>query len=337
MPDTLTWTSADETVAKVDQNGQVEAVGPGRTEITASIDGFSASCRVHVKAKTEEFTLGDTWTVPNQWRFRVDSVERHYACNSYSPKTGEEVVIINYTYWNDGYEGSIMNLCFSSADFNVYDSTGAAAENYPCTHEVSAKELIKGTYCSASQAYILKNAGSPITLYVSERTYTDGNSGEEMSAIFKLGMAGGVSDISLSADSLEMTVGDSSIITAQIYPEDYDGSGTLTWASADETVAKVDQNGQVEAVGPGQTQITASIDGISRSCSVQVNAKIPEFSIGETWTVPNQWRFRVDSVEKHYDCNPYNSRTGEEVVIIHYTYWNDGYEGLLQKNLFFLR
>ena len=68
----------------------------------------------------------------------------------------------------------------------MYDSTGLAAEKYPCSHEAFPKEVIKGASCSASEAYILKKSGSPITLYVSYFTSTNGKAGKEESAIFKL-------------------------------------------------------------------------------------------------------------------------------------------------------
>ena len=319
----------------VNKEGVVTAVSEGNATITASVNGQSASCIVKVTAKTEEFSIGDTWTVPGQWRFRVDSVEKHYACNSVSKLTGEEVVIINYTYWNDGYENSIQNLFFNFLNFSVYDSTGLAAEDYPCTHEADGQTVIKGTHSSAGEAFILKNTGSPITLYVSHNTSTNGKYGENQSAIFKLDeIRDGLNKISLSETSVSLETGETKSLKVSYDPADYSGDKTVTWTSSDTSVASVNKEGVVTAVSEGNATITASVNGQSASCIVKVTAKTEEFSIGDTWTVPGQWRFRVDSVEKHYACNSVSKLTGEEVVIINYTYWNDGYEDNLGGGLY---
>ena len=48
-----TWTSADESVAIVDAEGNVTGVSPGTTTITATYGGRSASCEVTVTGKTD--------------------------------------------------------------------------------------------------------------------------------------------------------------------------------------------------------------------------------------------------------------------------------------------
>ena len=46
----ITWTSSDETVATVDQNGNVTSVAPGKTIITArAADGLEATCIVRCR------------------------------------------------------------------------------------------------------------------------------------------------------------------------------------------------------------------------------------------------------------------------------------------------
>ena len=45
---------------------------------------------------------------------------------------------------------------------------------------------------------------------------------------------------------------------------------TVTWSSSDESVATVDQNGLVLAIGEGDAVITASANGVSETCDVTV-------------------------------------------------------------------
>lgn len=65
----VSWRSSDEEVASVDQNGKVTALSEGDCVITASADdGRSASCTIHVKAKTiyiESLTVSPTEVTMN--------------------------------------------------------------------------------------------------------------------------------------------------------------------------------------------------------------------------------------------------------------------------------
>ena len=58
----LTWTSSNEAIATVDQNGKVTPVAPGNTTITATAQdgsGVSGSCTVTVTQPWKEFNVGD--------------------------------------------------------------------------------------------------------------------------------------------------------------------------------------------------------------------------------------------------------------------------------------
>lgn len=60
--DAVSWTSSDETVAKVDQNGVVTAVGNGTATITAKAGEFSATCEVRVSTYVAPSTPDPTPT-----------------------------------------------------------------------------------------------------------------------------------------------------------------------------------------------------------------------------------------------------------------------------------
>ena len=53
----VVWTSSDERVATVDQQGQVTALSSGDCRIEASADGMTASCRLKVQVTIHEITL----------------------------------------------------------------------------------------------------------------------------------------------------------------------------------------------------------------------------------------------------------------------------------------
>lgn len=60
--------------------------------------------------------------------------------------------------------------------------------------------------------------------------------------------------VSLDRNSMSMTVDQTETLKAEVYP-----GGTVSWASSDETVAAVDENGCVTAVGEGTAVITVTV------------------------------------------------------------------------------
>lgn len=53
----ITWTSSDSNIATVDENGMITAVGNGNTEITATVDGRIATCKVNVTTLVSSIEL----------------------------------------------------------------------------------------------------------------------------------------------------------------------------------------------------------------------------------------------------------------------------------------
>ena len=51
-------------------------------------------------------------------------------------------------------------------------------------------------------------------------------------------------------------------------------TSTVTWTSANEKIAKVDETGKIKALKKGKTVITAAVDGITKTCEITVVAKM---------------------------------------------------------------
>lgn len=82
-----------------------------------------------------------------------------------------------------------------------------------------------------------------------------------------------VTSVTISPSSLSLIVGETSQLTATVLPTDADDR-TLSWSSSNTSVATVDEDGLVSAVGSGTATITAIAQdgsGVYGSCSVTVN------------------------------------------------------------------
>ena len=63
-------------------------------------------------------------------------------------------------------------------------------------------------------------------------------------------------------------VGDSVPLKATVYP--VDSEAEVTWSSEDESIVKVDQDGNVTAVGKGNTKIVVACGGVTAECKVYI-------------------------------------------------------------------
>ena len=81
-------------------------------------------------------------------------------------------------------------------------------------------------------------------------------------------------ELILSADTVELTEGESTQLTYTVYPEKASERG-LVWKSNDDSIASVDSNGTITANKEGSVVVTLSnSNGVYAHCRVTVNKKI---------------------------------------------------------------
>lgn len=71
-------------------------------------------------------------------------------------------------------------------------------------------------------------------------------------------------------ESIELEVGGKESEALEIAKKPENGVGEITWQSSDEEVATVDENGTVTAVGKGECELTASVNGVEAKTKVTV-------------------------------------------------------------------
>lgn len=254
----VVWSSADPSIAAVDQNGVVTGLDGGSgvtysktTAITANINGIERSFTVKVKRALIGSTIssveisGDsavgigkssTYTAtvfPSRLNTNKDVVRKWGIIDA---ATGEK------NYANGGeYDNGIAKI----------NDNGVLTGVSNGTVEIFVDAEYSGTVVSNTFSVIIGNA-------ITDFTITGTNSVEEGKTV----------QLSISS----------------IAPEDYDPAllETVVWRSADPSIASVDENGVVTGLDGGAatvirpntktTTVTATIAGLSRSFEITVSS-----------------------------------------------------------------
>ena len=78
-----------------------------------------------------------------------------------------------------------------------------------------------------------------------------------------------VTGIEIDNENGEIPVGGTLLLTVTVFPGEAD-SPALAWTSSDESIAVVDQDGQVTAMSEGSADITVAAEGFSNVCTITV-------------------------------------------------------------------
>ncbi len=218
----VTFSSSDEAVATVDEEGNITAVGPGTATITITTadGGKTATCEVTVNPKV----------VPVEGiAFTKDQV---------SVIEGEKVLLyVSFTPKN----ASDKRVTWSSSDTGVatIDTKGNVTGVKPGTATITVKTTDGG-----------KTATCEVTVTKKPTP---------------------VSGVKINRTALSLTVGGAADLVATVSPEDATNKKVI-WSSSDESIVKVDQNGEVTAVKKGTAKVTATTEdgGKTATCDVTV-------------------------------------------------------------------
>ena len=107
--------------------------------------------------------------------------------------------------------------------------------------------------------------------------------------------------ISLDKDELTLTEGEKATVVATVEPEDL-ADKKVTFSSSNESIAKVNENGEITAVKAGEATITAEIRGKKATCDVTVKAKETKPTEPETPAVEENLEIYFLNVTKPNDA-----------------------------------
>ena len=291
---TITWTSSNQSVAKVDSGGKVTAVSKGSAVITASADGQSATCAVNVKGKY----------IP------VTSVTLNKSSMSINRGSSAKLTA---TVKPNNATNKTVTWTSSAPDVASVDDTGnvtakaagecvitASAEEKTASCKVTVVIPVQSLSIDKTSLDMLKGQTEKITATVgpedaTDKTVTWSSTNSGVASVDAQGLvtakkagsatikakAGSitvtcqvnvtvpVSSVILNTASLTLQQYTSCQLMATVSPDDASDK-TVTWNSSAPNIASVDQNGLVKALNAGEAVITAKAGDFSATCTITV-------------------------------------------------------------------
>ena len=309
----VTWKSTNESIATVDENGNVTPVGNGTCKITASTtdeSNLTASCNISVNIKAEKISLDRTeyvFITSNSMKL-TSSITPSLAKQNITWKSNNEKIATvdeNGNVTPKGYgrcriratttDGSNLTAeCI--VDVRVPANRISLDKKSVTITSISQKEKVEATiepiYSFPKAVY--KSSNTNIAKVDSNGNITPvGNGTCRITATTLDGTNLATScdvivDIKTGYIILDKTnytfnkVG-SMKLNATVSPKE--SNNNLKWSSSDEKVAKVNSDGTVTAVGNGTCKITVeTTDGtnLSVSCNITVDIKSEKLSLDKT-------------------------------------------------------
>lgn len=288
---TLEWTSSDEAVATVDENGLVTAVEAGTADITVSVPDteLTSTCKVTVTVPVEGVQA------PDEMQLTINGTA--------SKEIGAKLVPEDATGVKLVYESSDENI--ATVDENGMVTAVAKGECVittsvePVVEETADSEPAEDTDSSASEP---ADSSAPASSAASEAT----DSGSEpadtketpsvdyssMTAETKVYVVTAATGLKLSSDSGSVKVSNTVNVSVYTEPEEADAAkaADVKYTSSDESVATVigttegDAAFTVKGVKAGSVTITIEYQGLTATYEVTVTKAVQTSSGGGTST-----------------------------------------------------
>ena len=308
------WTSSDESIATVDENGVITALKEGKVIITVTTeDGhFTATCEVtvtnNVVPVTKIYIVGST-TVSVGDTIKLSAViEPSNASNKGVSWMSSDITIASVDIYGNVFgkrKGEVIitaktsdGRLMASVKVQVVDkpvsenepkptdpddtepeenpSTPSEPTN-PSTPSGSEEDPDPNTPTKPEENPNPENPENPDTPDNPDNPDTPENPDNPNPGTSTEPEEIEVTNVRINSENLTLKIGERKTLTATIEPVDATNK-SITWSSEDESVVKVNENGEIEALKPGKTRITVTASN-GKSASIEVEVKDKEYIV----------------------------------------------------------
>ena len=290
------WSSSDTSVASVENDGRVTAVGGGEAIICAKAGDQEAKCIITVTVPVTSVSLNkETITlIEGESEVLVAKIEPEDATDKTITWSSSNAQIAAV-----GDDGEVIAIKEGEATITAK----AGDKSATCKVKVNAPfipvsaislnkntlELKKGDSETLVASVSPDNATEPAVTWSSSNTAiasvdNDGRvtavGGGEATICAKAGgkeakcivtVTVPVASVSLNKETITLIEGESEVLVAKIEPEDATDK-TIAWSSSNAQIATVGDDGKVTAIKEGEATITAKAGAKSATCKVKVSA-----------------------------------------------------------------
>ena len=309
----LVWKTNNQSVAEVNANGLVTAVGVGQCVVSVNCGPFGASCEITVKEneilaevveltpESAELEVGGTITLAANiypenttdkslvWTSSdssVASVDDNGVVTAVAQGTckitatcGEVAGTCAITVKNPIVPAQYIELEPDSAVLEVGDILEITATVYPDNTTDArltwkSSDVNVATVRGHGDRYATVTAKNPGECTITAECYNNRNGVIIGRSSITVKIHEVLADsVVLNLDSAMLEVGGELALMAKVYPENVTDP-QLTWQSSDSSVASVDGNGLVTAVAQGSCVITATCGAVAATCAITVKYPI---------------------------------------------------------------
>lgn len=306
----LVWSSADESVATVSQEGVVTGVNGGRTTVTVKCKEYSATCQVKVrkaaigvelditeadlKVGVDELQLTAIVEPSNSIDYDLDWTTSDDAVAVVSDKglvtpvgPGEATITVTVDRAHQATcvvrvtqpaEGVFLN----KTELKIQRGTSETLEATVQPATTNIKDL---TWTSSAPEIASVDQTGKVTAHKlgeADITVTTVDGGH--TAVCKVTVIQKVTGVTLDKESASLRIGEETLqLNAVVEPSDASDK-SLLWTSSEAGVASVSETGLVTPLAPGETVITVTtVDGeFSATCTVTVIQPVISITLNET-------------------------------------------------------
>ena len=290
---TIRFESSDESVATIDSNGKVAAVGKGTARIYARVegaDGVYDTCDVNVKLMPESIALGSTEIDLFVGESKVLSAKMMngtdsdcygaiaFTTNAANVATvsangkitavgeGEATIIARSTANANVFSACVVKVSQSDLWLEEREITLGVGESYANTIHTTSTAI--STSSTDSDVASMDVRGTITAKQIGTATITVTCDGDTAQCVVTVKAA--PTGIALSTNKVTLYPDQTVQLTANVLSDD--ASSHIRYTSKNEAVAKVDSDGVITAVGTGEAEIVVStyVEDISASCRVSV-------------------------------------------------------------------